>query len=98
MPIITLKPIHIFLLSYIVAINVLSFTIYAIDKMKANNNAKNRISEKTLWLLALFGGSIGALLAMKLFRHKTKKIEFQALLAVIITIQIMIIWLIITYY
>ena len=59
------------LLWYLAAANVVTFTVYGIDKRKARRGAW-RIPEKTLFLLPLLGGSVGALLGMKVFRHKTK--------------------------
>ena len=59
------------LLWYLAAVNVVTFTVYGIDKGKARRGAW-RIPEKTLFLLPLLGGSVGALLGMKVFRHKTK--------------------------
>ena len=59
------------LLWYLPAVNVVTFTVYGIDKRKARRGAW-RIPEKTLFLLPLLGGSVGALLGMKVFRHKTK--------------------------
>ena len=59
------------LLWYLAAVNVVTFTVYGIDKRKARRGAW-RIPEKTLFLLQLLGGSVGALLGMKVFRHKTK--------------------------
>ena len=50
---------------------MVTFTVYGIDKSKARRGAW-RIPEKTLFLLPLLGGSVGALLGMKVFRHKTK--------------------------
>ena len=59
------------LLWYLAAVSVVTFTVYGIDKSKARRGAW-RIPEKTLFLLPLLGGSVGALLGMKVFRHKTK--------------------------
>ena len=59
------------LLWYLAAVNVVTFTVYGIDKSKARRGAW-RIPEKMLFLLPLLGGSVGALLGMKVFRHKTK--------------------------
>ena len=56
---------------YLAAVNVVTFTVYGIDKSKARRGAW-RIPEKRLFLLPLLGGSVGALLGMKVFRHKTK--------------------------
>ena len=60
---------------YLVFINVLTFLLYGIDKWKARRG-KWRIPEETLIWLAIVGGSIGALLGMYLFRHKTKHKKF----------------------
>ena len=56
---------------YLLAINVLSFALMGIDKAKARRNAW-RIPEKVLFLAAILGGSVGTLVGMALFRHKTK--------------------------
>jgi uncharacterized membrane protein YsdA (DUF1294 family) len=72
---------------YLIIINVITFIVYAVDKFKAINK-RNRISELTLYSLGFLGGFGGALLAMLLFRHKTKKVRFYVL-----NILYMIIWL-----
>ncbi len=79
---------------YLTAINLITFFVYGLDKAKSGKIGSRRISEKTLWILALIGGSLGSLAAMKVFRHKTKKLSFQAPLAVILALQIVVIWLI----
>ena len=53
-----------------IIINVLTFLVYGIDKWKAKQGSW-RISEATLLLLAVIGGSIGALLGMQVWHHKT---------------------------
>lgn len=60
----------------LVCMNLIAFITFGADKYKAKK-VKWRISEKTLILLALFGGSIGALLGMKVFRHKTLHTKFK---------------------
>ena len=55
---------------YLIVINVVTFTVYGIDKLKAKQGSW-RISEATLLILAVIGGSIGALLGMKVWHHKT---------------------------
>ena len=59
------------LLYYILAVNLLTFATYGIDKYKARH-ARWRVREALLLLLAALGGSIGALLGMHLFCHKTQ--------------------------
>lgn len=60
---------------YILVINLVTFLAMYIDKQKAKKQ-QWRIKEGTLMLLALFGGSIGGILGMYTFRHKTKKLKF----------------------
>ena len=59
------------LLVWLAAINLVTFAVYGIDKAKAKRGAW-RMPEKTLFLLPLLGGSVGALLGMQVFHHKTK--------------------------
>ena len=63
---------------YLAAINLLAFVLYGIDKWKAKAD-QWRISEKTLLLTALLGGSMGALVGMQVFRHKTQHWKFRIL-------------------
>ena len=72
---------------YLVFINVLTFLLYGIDKWKARRG-KWRIPEETLIWLAIVGGSIGALLGMYLFRHKTKHKKFTVGVPAILLIQV----------
>ena len=58
------------LLYYLIVINIVTFLVYGMDKLKAKQGSW-RISEATLLILAIIGGSIGALLGMKVWRHKT---------------------------
>ena len=61
---------------YLIVINILTFLIFGIDKWKARRG-KWRIPEGTLLWMSIVGGSIGALLGMYLFRHKTQKRKFN---------------------
>ena len=81
------------LLWYLAAVNVVTFTVYGIDKRKARRGAW-RIPEKTLFLLPLLGGSVGALLGMKVFRHKTKHWYFVWGIPIILLAQLALtVWL-----
>lgn len=64
------------LIYYVIAINVIAFIVYGIDKLKAKRHWW-RIPEATLLTLAAIGGSIGAWCGMMLFRHKTKHLKFR---------------------
>ena len=75
------------LLYYLIVINVVSFLVYGIDKWKAKQGSW-RISEATLLILAVIGGSIGALLGMKVWRHKTQHKKFKYGLPLILLAQI----------
>ena len=72
---------------YLLAINVVAFIMYGIDKYKAKK-AKWRISEATLLLLAVLGGSIGAWMGMKVWHHKTMHKKFKYGIPAILLIQI----------
>ena len=61
---------------YLLAINVLLFALMGIDKYKAKRGLW-RIPEKTLFLTAALGGSMGGILGMKTFRHKTRHNSFK---------------------
>ena len=77
-------------LFYITLINILGLTLMYIDKVKAINK-EWRISENTLILVSILGGSIGSYFGMKLFRHKTKHIKFSIGIPIIIVFQLFII-------
>lgn len=76
-----------YLLVSLIVINVLTFFIYGIDKWKARRN-KWRISEAVLLWLAVAGGSIGALLGMKVWHHKTMHKKFKYGLPAILLLQV----------
>ena len=71
-----MNTLHSCLAYYLLAINAIAFIMYGIDKYKAKK-AKWRISEATLLLLAVLGGSIGAWMGMKVWRHKTMHKKFK---------------------
>lgn len=73
---------------YFIVINIITFFYFGFDKIQSTRAGERRISEKTLWTLAFIGGSIGALCGMKYFRHKTKKLSFQAGMAVVLMVQV----------
>lgn len=79
------------LISIIFIMNLISFTIFYIDKRKAIEG-KNRISENCLLLSALLLGSIGAFLSMKIFRHKTKKLKFRMLVPLFFVVKVLILY------
>jgi len=72
---------------YLLAINVVTFIVYGIDKLKAKKGLW-RIPEATLLMLAVIGGSIGAWLGMMLWRHKTKHLKFKLGVPAILITQI----------
>ncbi len=78
---------------YLIAINLFAFILFGMDKRKAQNNAW-RISEKGLFLSAILGGSVGAILGMHLFHHKTKHWYFRYGLPLILLIQVALVWVI----
>lgn len=63
------------IIGLLIVINIVAFLMYGIDKSKAKRGAW-RIPEATLLGIAFFGGSVGAFLGMRMFRHKTKHARF----------------------
>ena len=72
---------------YLAWVNGVSFCVYGYDKWMAKKD-KRRIPEKTLLLLAVIGGAIGALAGMYFFRHKTRHWYFVYGMPVILVLQI----------
>ena len=77
------------LLIYLLIINAAGFLLMLIDKRKAKKN-RWRIPEATLFFVAVVGGSIGSLLGMYAFRHKTKHIKFVVGMPLILALQVVI--------
>ena len=78
------------ILLYILSVNLGGFIAFGIDK-KRSIRSKWRIPEATLLTIALLGGSIGCLLGMKVFRHKTLKLLFSIGIPVMLALQIILI-------
>ena len=77
-----------YLFAYLVIINAVGFLFMLIDKQKAQKNLW-RIPEKVLLGIAICGGSIGVLLGMNTFHHKTKKLKFSLGVPVILALQVL---------
>jgi uncharacterized membrane protein YsdA (DUF1294 family) len=76
-----------YFLLYLLLINAAAFLLMLVDKIKAKKN-RWRIPERTLFGSALLGGSIGALLGMYTFRHKTKHLSFTLGMPAILIAQV----------
>ena len=76
-----------YLMIYLLTVNALAFLLMLIDKQKAKKHLW-RIPEATLMLSAAIGGSIGALLGMYSFRHKTRKPKFYISIPLILLLQV----------
>lgn len=74
---------------YFIIINFVSFILMYIDKRRAIKK-EWRISEHTLILISLLGGSIGSLIGMYTFRHKTKHLKFKVGIPIILVIQLLV--------
>ena len=75
---------------YLILVNIIAYISMWSDKKRAINH-KYRISEKTLFTIAIIGGSLGSILGMKKFHHKTKHWYFKYGMPLILIIQIIII-------
>ena len=82
---------HYFLI-YLIIVNVIAFFIAAIDKYLAKKKLK-RVSEKSLFTIALIGGALCMYISMRTFRHKTRHKSFMIGLPCIIILQIALIFI-----
>lgn len=76
---------------YLIAVNVIAFIIFGVDKHKAIHH-KWRIPEATLLLFTWIGGALGAILGMLFFHHKTRKWKFRILVP-----AALIVWCVVVY-
>ena len=82
------------ILIFILVMSLTAFLVMGYDKSQAKKQGQ-RISERTLWILALFGGGIGAYFGMQVFRHKTKHTNFRVgFLMLMIVYVFLLFWLI----
>lgn len=82
-----------YIIIYLIIINLIAFLAMFLDKRKAKYG-KWRIPEQTLFIIALIGGSIGAIVGMYTFRHKTKKLRFSIGFPVILILQILLVFMV----
>ena len=75
------------ILFYLILLNVLALVLFGLDKRRAIKHDW-RIKEKTLLIPCFFGGGLGGLLGMFIFRHKTKQIKFLTLVPLSILLWI----------
>ena len=73
---------------YLAAVNLWAFCLMGFDKGRSRRKGTRRVRERTLFLSALLGGSLGAVLGMWLFRHKTRHWYFAWGLPLILLVQI----------
>lgn len=82
------------LILWLAAINLVTFLVFGLDKWKAARKERHpsirRVRERTLFLLSVLGGSAGALLGMKIWRHKTLHRSFRLGIPAILAAQILI--------
>lgn len=79
-------------LAYVIAINIITFFAFGIDKLAATAQ-RRRTPETTLWILTALGGSIGALAGMEFFKHKRRKVSFYSVVLLFFLIHALIIYI-----
>ena len=85
-----------YILIYFAVISLITIIATVYDKKAAKSRPKHRVPEKILFLLAIVGGSVAEYLTMLRIRHKTKHKRFMIGLPIIIVLQVVILWLILT--
>lgn len=76
-----------FLIPYLILVNAVAFVLMLIDKIKAKKKLW-RIPERVLLGVSAIGGSLGGLLGMQMFRHKTKHLRFAIGIPVMLAVHI----------
>lgn len=76
------------MIEYFIIINVIEFILMGLDKFFSIKKMY-RIPEIVLLVIPFFGGSIGGIIGMVLFRHKTKKIKFKILFIMSLIVNIL---------
>lgn len=77
-----------YLAGFLIVMNIIGFASMGIDKKRAQRSAF-RIPEATLFAIALIGGSLGSILGMRIFHHKTKHWYFKFGMPLILILQIL---------
>lgn len=90
------KTFMLFLVFHLVSINITTMVAYYVDKRAAIKHAW-RVPENNLHTLEFLGGWLGALVAQKLFHHKTAKKSFRAMFWLMIVLEFLAIWIILQY-
>ncbi len=85
-----------YIILYFVIINTLSLIMIRSDKRKAKNHSW-RIPESLIFTSSFLGGAIGTLLGMEFFRHKTKHIKFKIGIPVLIIVNLLVYYLVLSY-
>ena len=78
------------LAGWLILINIVTFLVFGLDKLLSKHpRFRQRVPEKNLLLLAVVGGSVGALLGMQIFRHKTLHRTFRVGVPAILAVQLL---------
>ncbi|MEA1984415.1 MAG: DUF1294 domain-containing protein [Euryarchaeota archaeon] len=75
-----------YVIMYLLAVNIVSFYLMGSDKRRARKG-KYRIPERTLFFWATIGGSVGSIVGMQLFRHKTRHLSFRVWMPAILVVE-----------
>ena len=95
-----------YFVAYVLLINLATFLLFGIDKKRAKQNEAllrrktrpqgkpaRRVPEKTLFAAAILGGSVGAMIGMAVFRHKTLHPAFRWGMPAILAVQLLVVWI-----
>lgn len=89
-----MNPMWKLLAAYLVIINLYAFALMRIDKIRAVKDRRHRIPERRLLWTSALGGSLGAFIAMRSFRHKTKHAAFAAGIPIMLIAHVaLLVWL-----
>ncbi|PJA47233.1 DUF1294 domain-containing protein [Candidatus Uhrbacteria bacterium CG_4_9_14_3_um_filter_36_7] len=75
------------IINLFIALNIASFLLFGFDKIQSISSDW-RVPENILYFVTFLGGSIGSILGMFIFRHKTRKTRFQLVIALLVFIHL----------
>ncbi len=77
---------------YLIVVNLVTYALFWYDKKASIHRKKQRIREKSLFLISLLGGALGGYMAMIIHRHKTRHLSFRVLIPLFFMIHFVIVF------
>lgn len=80
------------LISWLIAINAVTFLVYWFDKTQSTSSGRLRVPKRVMYMIAITGAAFSSLIGVYIFRHKTKQMYFKLHLWFILSLQLALLW------